>query len=523
MESNKKLGQTAGTVGGMTLISRLLGFIRDLVIAMQFGATFAADAFFVAFRIPNVQRKILGEGAISAAFIPVFTEIRIKKGEEDAWKMAANLFNILLTILITSSLALAIFAPYIIMVFAPGFIPTSEKFNLTVLLTQWMAPYFLFIGLAVFCMGILNTYNMFALPAITPAILNICMILGTLIISPKLDQPVLGLAVGVITGGILQFVIQIPAISRCGFKFIPSIDWKNPEALRISKLMIPAIFGLAIYELNMLVDTLLASLLPEGSISYLYYGNRLVQLPLGIFGVALGVAILPMLSHQVANKDVPEMVKTIAFGIRMILFITIPATIGLILLRFPIVNTLWERGEFNRLTTEGTAIALLYYSVGLCAFCGIKVIVPAFYSLNDTKTPAKIGVYSMLLNIILNLILMGPLKHGGLALATSISALFNVILLIYLLRKRIGLMGGRKILSSVIKLFFVSGVMGIAVYFFNETFFDPNSKLVLKLLILSADIAIGVLVYAILSRIIQNEELTFLIGLVRKRKNKSSA
>ena len=523
MENNQKLGQAAGTVGGMTLVSRLLGLIRDLVIAMQFGATSAADAFFVAFRIPNVQRKILGEGAISAAFIPVFTEIRNQKGEEDAWIMTANLFNILLTVLITSSLALAIFAPYIIMVFAPGFIPTPDKFNLTVLLTQWMAPYFLFIGLAVFCMGILNTYNMFALPAITPAILNICMIMGTVIISPQLDQPVIGLAIGVITGGFLQFVIQIPAIFRCGFKFIPSIDWKSTEALRISKLMIPAIFGLAIYELNMLVDTLLASLLPEGSISYLYYGNRLVQLPLGVFGVALGVAILPMLSHQVANKDFSEMIKTIAFGIRLILFITIPATIGLILLRFPIVNTLWERGEFDRLTTEGTAIALLYYSVGLCAFCGIKVIVPAFYSLQDTKTPAKVGIYSMLLNIILNLILMGPLKHGGLALATSISALFNVILLIYLLRKRIGLMGGRKILSSVIKLFFVSGVMGIAVYFFNVTFFDPNSKLVLKLLILSADIAIGVLVYAVLSRIIQNEELTFLIELTRKRKNKSSA
>jgi len=522
MENNQKLGQAAGTVGGMTLVSRLLGLIRDLVIAMQFGATSAADAFFVAFRIPNVQRKILGEGAISAAFIPVFTEIRNQKGEEDAWIMTANLFNILLTVLITSSLALAIFAPYIIMVFAPGFIPTPDKFNLTVLLTQWMAPYFLFIGLAVFCMGILNTYNMFALPAITPAILNICMIMGTVIISPQLDQPVIGLAIGVITGGFLQFVIQIPAIFRCGFKFIPSIDWKNPEALRISKLMIPAIFGLAIYELNMLVDTLLASLLPEGSISYLYYGNRLVQLPLGVFGVALGVAILPMLSHQVANKDFSEMIKTIAFGIRLILFITIPATIGLILLRFPIVNTLWERGEFDRLTTEGTAIALLYYSVGLCAFCGIKVIVPAFYSLQDTKTPAKVGIYSMLLNIILNLILMGPLKHGGLALATSIAALFNVILLIHLLRKRIGLMGGRKILLSVIKLFFVSGVMGITVYYFNAAFFDPDSQLILKLLILSADIAIGVLVYTVLSRIIQNEELSFLIELTRRRKKKFS-
>ena len=517
MESNQKIGHAASTVGGMTLISRLLGFARDLVIAMQFGATFAADAFFVAFRIPNVQRKILSEGAISAAFIPVFTEVRKENGEEEAWKMSSNLFNILLTVLITSSLALAIFAPYIVMIFAPGFIPSPEKFNLTVLLTQWMAPYFLFIGLAVFFMGILNTYNIFALPAITPAILNVCMIIGTLLISPQLNQPILGLAIGVLFGGFLQFIIQIPATLKCGFKFIPSINWKNKEALRICKLMIPAIFGLAIYELNMLVDTLLASLLPEGSISYLYYGNRLVQLPLGVFGVALGVAILPMLSKQVASKEFSEMIKTIAFGIRLILFITIPATIGLILLRFPIVNTLWERGEFNRLTTEGTATALLYYATGLCAFCGLKVIVPAFYSLQDTRTPAKIGIYSMLLNIVLNIILMGPMKHGGLALATSIAAAFNLLLLIHLLRKRIGLMGGRKILLSVIKLFFVSGIMGLAVYYFNNIFFDPNDQLIVKFLILSANIGIGVLIYVVLSRIIQNEELSFLIKLSRNR------
>ena len=505
------------------MVSRLLGFIRDLVIAMQFGATAAADAFFVAFRIPNIQRKILGEGAVSAAFIPVFSEIRSQKGEQEAWKMTANLFNILLTLLVTSSMALALLAPFVIMVFAPGFIDTPDKFDLAVLLTRWMAPYLLFIGLAVFCMGILNTYNFFALPALTPALLNICMISGALFISPQLEKPVLGLAFGVLAGGILQFVVQLPNVIRCGFKFIPSIEWKNTEVIRIGKLMIPVIFGLAVYEINMLVDTLLASLLPEGSISYLYYGNRLVQLPLGVFGVALGVAILPMLSSQVANKELSEMIKTIAFGIRLILFITIPATVGLILLRFPIVNTLWERGEFDRLTTEGTATALLYYSMGLCAFCGIKVIAPAFYSLQDTKTPAKVGVYSMMVNIILNLILMGPLKHGGLALATSIAALFNVVLLIHFLRKRLGLMGGRKILSSMIKLFIASAIMGIVVYFFNVKLFDPTASLGIKLMVLSAEIGIGVILYSLLSRLFKNEELTFLVELASKRGKQSSA
>jgi len=518
MESNQKVSQAAGAVGGMTLISRLFGFLRDLVIAMQFGATTAADAFFVAFRIPNIQRKILGEGAVNAAFIPIFSEIRNRKGDQEAWKMAANLFNILLTVLITSSLALALFAPFVIMIFAPGFIATPDKYDLTILLTQWMAPYLIFIGLAVFCMGILNTYNIFALPAISPALLNISMIAGALIISPKLEEPVLGLAIGVLAGGFLQFIIQFPVIVQRGFKFIPSINWNQSEIIRISKLMIPAVLGLAVYELNMLIDTLLASMLPEGSISYLYYGNRLVQLPLGVFGVAIGIAILPILSNQVANKNFTEMITTISFGIRLILFITIPATLGLIILRYPIVSTLWERGEFSSITTEGTSIALLYYSVGLCAYCGIKVIVPAFYSLQDTKTPAKVGVFSMLLNIILNLILMGPLKHGGLALATSIAALFNVIILIYFLRKRLGLMGGRKILSSTIKLLLASGIMAIVVYFFNAAFYDHSASLASKLLVLSTDIVIGVILYGLLSRIIQNEELIFIVQLARKRR-----
>ena len=206
MKNNQKVGRAAGTVGGMTLISRIFGFIRDLVIAMQFGASAAADAFFVAFRIPNIQRKILGEGAVTAAFIPIFSEVRTIKGEKEAWKMTANLFNIMLTVLITSSLALALFAPFIIMVFAPGFIDTPYKFDLTVLLTRWMAPYLIFIGLAVFFMGILNTCNTFALPAIGPALLNICMIIGALFVSPKLEEPIIGLAIGVLIGGFLQFM-----------------------------------------------------------------------------------------------------------------------------------------------------------------------------------------------------------------------------------------------------------------------------------------------------------------------------
>jgi putative peptidoglycan lipid II flippase len=361
----------------------------------------------------------------------------------------------------------------------------------------------------------------FALPAAAPVLLNISMIVGVLFISPLMEKPIFGLAVGVLAGGFLQLLIQIPATVKKGLRCVGTFKVKNPDIIRIGKLMVPVVFGLAVYEINMLVDTLLASLLPGGSISYLYYGNRLVQLPLGVFGVALGVAILPMLSRQASQKDFPELIKTLAFGIRLILFITIPATVGLIVLRFPIVNTLWERGEFLRVSTEGTATALLYYSVGLCAFAGIKIIAPAFYSLQDTKTPVKIGAWAMLLNIVLNLILMGPLQHGGLALATSLSALFNILLLIYFLRKRLGLMGGRKILLSTLKLALSSTLMGVIIYTCNLTWFDPLDSLGVRVMVLTGCISAGIISFMTISYLLKNEELIFFLDFIKRRLRKS--
>jgi putative peptidoglycan lipid II flippase len=300
------------------------------------------------------------------------------------------------------------------------------------------------------------------------------------------------------------------------------LHFKQPEVVKIAKLMVPAILGLAVYELNIMVDTLLASTLPEGSISYLYYGNRLVQLPLGVFAVALAVVLLPTLSGHAAKGELKELVQTVSFSIRLILFITIPATIGLIILREPIVNTLWERGEFFQASTQGTALALLYYSIGLCAYSGIKIIVPAFYSLQDTKTPAKIGIYSMILNIVLNLILMGPLQHGGLALATSLSALFNAVLLTYFLRKRLGLLGGKKILQATIKMGISATTMGIAIYFFKEAWFNLNDPIGIRITVLLTCISLGILVYALFSHLLKNEEWRYLLDMWRNKAEKLS-
>lgn len=501
----------------MTLVSRVFGFLRDMVIAMAFGSSASADAFFVAFRIPNMQRRILGEGAVTAAFIPVFSETLTLKGEAAAWKLTTNLFNILFIILSAASLLILVFSPAVITVFAPGFLDEPGKFELTVKLTRWMSPYLFFIGLAAFCMGILNTLKVFALPAATPILQNVSMIVSVLVIAPLMDEPITGLAIGVVVGGALQLLVQLPAVFKKGLRFEKTLNFRQKEVVKIARLMGPVVLGLAVYELNIMIDTLIASLLPGGSISYLYYGNRLVQLPLGIFAVALGVALLPTLSGQAAKGNLKELVQTLGFSIRLILFVTIPATVGLIILREPIINTLWERGEFLASTTEGTAIALLYYSIGLCAYSGIKIIAPAFYSLQDTKTPAKIGIYSMILNTVLNIILMGPLQHGGLALATSISALFNVAMLIYYLRKRLGLMGGRKILRSTLKMSSASVAMGAITYLGRESFFHASDPLSTRLFVLTACISSGILVYGLISHFTRNEEWRFLLDLRKKK------
>lgn len=518
MESNVKISQAAGTVGSMTLVSRVLGFIRDTAIASIFGSSSVTDAFFVAFRIPNMQRGLLGEGAANAAFIPVFTEYLNTRGEKEAWRLASSFFNVLCVILLTFVAGIMLFAPAIITVFAPGFIDNPGKFDLAVTLTRWMAPFLIFIGLGALYSGILNSFKVFALPAAAPALLNIAMILAIFLVSPWLEKPILGLAIGVLVGGLMQFVVLIPQVFRKGFTFTASLDWKHPGIVRMAKLLGPTILGLAAYEINLMVDTLLASLLPEGSISYLYYANRLVQLPLGVFGVALGVAILPVLAEHAARKEIPQLISTISFGIRLILFITVPASVGMILLRFPIVNALWERGEFTRTATDGTAFALLCYAVGLFACAGTRVIVSAFYSLQDTRTPTKIGIYSIVLNIALNLALMIPLKHGGIALATSLSAMFNMMALVYILRKRLGRLDGRKILASSFNLAVAVTGMGMVVYFLNHLFYDPHSFLGFRLFVLSACIACGLASFYYISTLLKNEELIFLKGLLRRRR-----
>lgn len=460
MSEDARVTKAAGIVGAATLLSRILGFVRDVVVAWFFGAGPAADAFFVAFRIPNLLRRLFAEGSLTISFIPVFTEHLHKHGRDDAFRLARSAWWLLAMILAVVTVLGVLLSPLIVRVIAPGFFSSPEKFDLTVLLTRIMFPYIFFIGLVALAMGILNGLGHFAAPALAPVLLNVAMIGSVLLLSPCLSEPSIGLAIGVIVGGGLQLGLQIPFMIRKGFHLLVKSPLYHAAVKRIALLMTPAVFGAAVYQINILVGTLLASLLPEGSISYLYYADRLVQFPLGVFAIALATAVLPSLSRQAATGDMQGLQASFSYALKLVFFVSIPAMTGLIILREPIVQLLFQRGAFDPDTTRLTAEALLYYAIGLCAFSGVRIAVATFYALQDTKTPVKIAVISLLVNIVLSVLLMGPMRHGGLALATSLSSGVNLVLLICALRKRLGRIGARDMVRSVLKSTASAAAMG---------------------------------------------------------------
>ncbi|MDL1975836.1 MAG: murein biosynthesis integral membrane protein MurJ [Deltaproteobacteria bacterium] len=518
MSEKKELTRAAGVVGGATLLSRILGFIRDMVIASFFGAGLSADAFFVAFRIPNLLRRLFAEGSLTVAFIPVFTEYLAGRGRKDALELAGSVFHLLSLILTAVTLLGILFAPLIVRVMAPGFALSAEKYEITVLLTRIMFPYIFFIGLVALSMGILNALGHFAAPALAPVFLNLAMIVSIFTLSSVFEKPVVALAIGVLIGGALQLALQIPFLLRKGFHFWKKAPWRHPAIRRIGLLMMPAVLGSAVYQVNILVGTLLASLLAEGSISYLYYADRLVQFPLGVFAIAVGTAVLPSLSRQAAADDMDAMQDTFAYALRFVFFITIPAMIGLIVLRVPIIELLFKRGAFDAETTRLTADALLYYALGLWAFSGVRVVVSTFYALQDTKTPVKVACLSMLANIGLSLLLMGPMRHGGLALATSLSSMLNLILLVWFLRKRLGRIGAGSILKSAAISSAASVLMGCGIWLFvGMTGLAGETDFIRLILYVGLSVLGGVAIYGGLSFVFKSRELAAVAGMIGDR------
>lgn len=449
---------SSALVGGATMVSRVLGLVRDVVLANLVGATSNADAFFVAFKIPNFLRRLFAEGAFAQAFIPVLTETREKGGLEAVRALVDRVTGVLGGILLLLTTVTILAAPLVALVFAPGFASDVGKLSLTADLIRITFPYLFLISMTGFAGGILNAYGRFGVPAFTPVLLNLSLISAALFLAPTFQEPVYALALGVMLAGLLQLLFQIPSLYGLDLVPRPRWDTKHPGVKRILTLMIPALFGVSVSQINLLLDTVLASLLPAGSVSWLYYSDRLTELPLGIFAIAVATVILPNLSSQqarakAADKD-PAFAATLHWALGLIVLVALPATAALVVLAKPILTTLFQYGAFSSEDVDKAAWSLRAYSVGLTAFMLIKVLAPGYYARQDMKTPVRIGIIAMVSNMVMNPLFIFPLMwvfdlgHVGLALATSVAAWLNAGLLYRGLRREGLLLGATKLRLS---------------------------------------------------------------------------
>jgi len=519
MSETHRITKAATTIGMGTFLSRILGFLRDMVIAHFFGAGMAADAFFVAFRIPNLWRRLVGEGSLTISFIPIYTEYLTQKSEEESREVTHIAFTIAGIVLLVLTVLGILFSPILIQIIAPGFTRVPEKFQLTVTLNQIIFPYLFFMGLFALCMGILNSLRHFFAPAIAPIFLNISIIASVFLFYHVFQRPVMALAVGVLAGGVIQFLFQIPFLLKKRISFRFNFNFRHPAIKRIGYLIVPGLIGSAVYQLNVFIDTIFASFLPGGSVSYLYFADRLMEFPLGIFAFAIGMASLPSLSGLATKGKMEELKETLSFTFRLVSFISIPAMVGLIVLKTPIINLLFQRGLFDYSATVMTAKALLFYSVGLWAIAGSRIIVPAFYSLQDTWTPLKIALICLGANVIFNSILIYPMKHAGLALATSLSSTLNLILLFRKLIPKLGGMNIKENIRSLLRIFFCSLPMGLVAYLICSLGnWSTTGNIVEKVLLLVIGIMLGLGIYLVCSYWAKNEEMLFLLKMLHKRK-----
>jgi len=435
--------KSTAVVSGMTFLSRIMGLLRDMVFTRIFGADAATDAFLVAFKIPNFLRRLFAEGAFSQAFVPVLTEYKTRADQTEVQDLAAHVAGTLAGILFVLTVVAVLAAPVLVMIFAPGFIGQEAKFDLTASMLRVTFPYILFISLTAFASGILNSYGRFAIPAFTPVLLNLCLIAAALWGAPLMAEPITALAWGVFIAGVVQLAFQLPAVARLGLLHRPRWGWRHSGVRKILKLMLPGIFGSSVMQINLLFDTLIASFLVSGSVTWLYLSDRMVELPLGIFGIALATVILPNLSEKHAQADPQAFSHMLDWALRWVLIIGAPAAVGLAVLAGPILTTLFMYGDFGALDVQMAQLSLWAYSLGLLGFTLVKVLAPGYFARQDTKTPVKVGIIAMVANMGFNILfvvtlvqLAIPGAHAGLALATSMSAFLNAGLLLRGLRRQ---------------------------------------------------------------------------------------
>ncbi|HEX6550634.1 MAG TPA: murein biosynthesis integral membrane protein MurJ [Gammaproteobacteria bacterium] len=439
---SRALFKATSLVGGMTFLSRILGFIRDMVMARYFGAGMVMDAFFVAFKVPNFMRRTFGEGAFSLAFVPVISEYKTTRQHREVKELADRVAGTFGLVLFGVTLIGVVAAPVVVWIFAPGFSVHQTKYELTVQMLRVTFPYLMFISLTAFAGGILNTYGKFGVPAFTPVLLNLVMISAVIWLAPHLAQPGMALAWGVFVAGVVQLAFQVPFLLRIRLLPRPRMAAGHEAVSRIMKLMLPSLFGSSVSQINMLVDTLIASFLVTGSVSWLYYADRIMEFPLGVFSIALGTVILPHLAQHYAAKSNLGFSATMDWALRLTAVMVLPAAMGLMVLAGPILATLFNYGAFDATATRMSSAALMTYSLGLLGFTLVKVLAPGYYARQDTRTPVRIGVISVIANIVLNGIITIPwamhgwkAPHAGLALSTSLAAFVNAGLLYRGLRK----------------------------------------------------------------------------------------
>jgi len=515
---NSHLAKAAGVVGISTMLSRVFGLIRDIVVAAIFGAGWIYDAFLVAFRIPNLLRRLIGEGSLTVSFVPVFTEYLQKKSKQEALELVNIAFTLLSVILVIISILGVLFSPLIVVLNAPGFLSRPDQFALAVFLNRLMFPYIFFMSLVALCMGILNSFRHFAAPALSPVVLNISMIIAALCLRGFFSEPITALAIGVMIGGVLQLAMQWPFLVKFGVKFKFRLALHHPGIKQIAILLLPAILAAAVNTINVVIGQILASFLPKGSVSYLYYADRIMELPLGIFAIAIGTAILPSFSRHTTAGNIDELKASISFALRLMLFVTIPAMVALMALHLPIISVLFQRGAFDAGATILTSQALFYYALGLWAFSVIRVIIPAFFSLQDSKWPLKAAVITLVVNLLASLVLMQFLKHNGIALANSLAATINVIILSVVLKKRIGTFLGRIFYSSIVKII-ISSLAMLTALILVDFFLPWNIDAIFKerLIYLIVSIATGGSAFFICSYLLKSSEIYGIIGELKKR------
>jgi putative peptidoglycan lipid II flippase len=523
---SSRLTRSAGLISIATLTSRILGVVRETVLAYYFGASASMqmDAYNVAFRVPNLLRDLFAEGAMTAAFVPAFTRTLAERGREHAWRLGNLVINALLIITGAIVVVSMLFAgPITSAIVADEFARIPGKLELTTTLTRVMLPFLTTVAVAVAVMGMLNSLHKFFIPSLSPAMFNVATILCAVTLVPVLMglgyQPILAIAIGTLLGGLGQIAVQWPVLRREGFRYRPIVDFRDPELRQVLRMMVPGTLGVAAVNINLLVNTWLATNEPEGAVSWLGYAFRLMYLPIGLFGVSIATAALPEVSRHAVTDDLASIRRTVSSALRLMLILNIPAMVGLMVLADPIVALLYERGMFGSRDTAATAVALICYAPGLLGYSVVKIASPTFYSLKDSRTPVIVSMTSVAFNLVLNLVLVRYYGFRGLALGTAVAALFNAGALLWLLRGRLGGLEGRRLAIAVGKIVPASAVMAGVAILVSRWVTDvlPGAGEATKALRVAGSIAAAVAALAISARLLRIEEFDQAVSRIMRR------